>query len=550
VRAEVPSMAVYKSKDAFRVKQWCSDTYKGSTRHKKFFATKAEAEEYDATQTLSPVSKSGWDKIKVKSLVERYRDEIAPTLAGYKGDKDNTTYRLNYMLTHNPGKTLCGYSLSDLVGEVQAWEYIRARQKQTTNRGTKVTMRTISKERNILQRVFALAIKEWGYVGLTNPFHGLDLKGSKYKRTRRLEDGEYENLIETAQTTCHGLNKRYVVLAIDIAIETAMREQEVFNLQWKDIDFERRLITVNKSKMDYAQQSPGRKIVLPYRTLIDLVCLKSDIEYYEKREIKKTECIFPKTQDAIIQAFERVVERAGIKDLVYADLRREATSRWGDNEPALTVPQMKLMDGHAQSDNDINSTYNIPALKEIRDKLDRQFLGMTFEEKHSEALENGWRVYDIIKEIYWMPLPVFKTEKSVAILHHRMKNQKVDEKTKQGKKWKRMRFMAELQKLTGISMEQHVDMSEDEIRIYEEKKILIRKRMEAIPEEKKMEVFLKIYGDGPYPWDEEEKTPTLEHDADVDAEYQAIPEPVQSVDKISKQRLKPRDSNWKLEQGE
>jgi hypothetical protein len=32
-------MAVYKSKDPFRVKPWCCDTYKGSTRIRKYFAT-------------------------------------------------------------------------------------------------------------------------------------------------------------------------------------------------------------------------------------------------------------------------------------------------------------------------------------------------------------------------------------------------------------------------------------------------------------------------------------------------------------------------------
>jgi hypothetical protein len=32
-------MAVYNSKDPFRVKPWCADVYKGSTRVKRYFAT-------------------------------------------------------------------------------------------------------------------------------------------------------------------------------------------------------------------------------------------------------------------------------------------------------------------------------------------------------------------------------------------------------------------------------------------------------------------------------------------------------------------------------
>jgi integrase len=441
-------MVVSRDKDPFRVKPWRSDTYKGTTRHKRFFATKEEAEVYDAQQTLSPVSKSGWNKIKVKSLLERYRDEIVPTLAGYKKDnpeKDNTTYRLNYMINNNPGKKLSGYNLSDLVEQVQGWEYVRARQKQ-------VTMRTVSKERNILQRVFATAAKEWGYLGLPNPFGGMKLKGSKFKRTRRLEEGEYERLIEQCKK-CHGMNKRYVPLAIDIAVETAMREQEVFNLQWRDINFERRTIRVRKSKMDYTQDAPGRTIVLPYLTLCDLVGLKSDLEEVNT-EVKKTQRIFPMTQDALIQAFERVVESAGIEDLIYPDLRREATSRWGDKEPPLTVPQMKLMDGHAQSDNDINSTYNVPALKEIRRKLDIHVLGMMFEEKYKNALNQGMSVYEIVyrqHQHYWGDATVFSSKKEFDKFQRSLDDinkpsQPPSEEQKQTKEWKLHRYHMEIYK--------------------------------------------------------------------------------------------------------
>jgi integrase len=184
-----------------------------------------------------------------------------------------------------------------------------------------------------------------GYVGLTNPFSDMKIEGSKFKRDRRLEDGEYELLIQHSSSR-RGLNKRYVVLAIDIAIETGMREEEIVRLLWSDVNFERRTIKVRRSKMDYKKSTKGKIIVLPFSTMVDLVSLKEDIAYYDKIEVKQTDKIFPMTLNALITAFERVVEKAGIEDLNFRDLRREATSRWGDNEPALTEPQMKLMDGH------------------------------------------------------------------------------------------------------------------------------------------------------------------------------------------------------------
>jgi integrase len=545
-------MAVYKSKDAFRVKPWCSDTYKGSTRVKRYFESEREAKEYEATQTLSPVSKSGWNKIKVSSLVERYRDEITPTKPGYKKDNpkaDPETNRLNNLLNKKPGKVLCGYALSDLVEYVQAWEYIRARERQTTNRGTKLTPRTISRERNLLQDVFRIAKEEWGYAGLNNPFAGLKIKGSKFKRTRRLEFGEYEKLIEHSES-CHGLNKRYVALAIDIAIETAMREQEVLNLEWRDIDFDRRTITIRKSKMDYKQDVIGRRIVLPYHTMIDLVCLKEDIECYGDKGLSNTDRIFPMTQDALIQAFERTVERAGIKDLVYADLRREATSRWGDKEPSLTTSQMKLMDGHSQSDNDINTVYNIPALKEIRLKLDKQAMGMTFEEKYKVEIDNGWRVYDIIKEKYWfeMPVVIARTEMSAHKAMTKFLIEQEGRRDLEKENPDRFKFLTAISKFN----EKGIYNLEDE-----------KKQLDEITK-----IMKEVYGDGPYTFEQEAEKDRIRTEAyqtspkeneerkrtrkekinllvidtrrDTELRKTTTDEPV----KTTKIRPKPRDPNW------
>ena len=398
-------MVVRRSKDPFRVKAWYFDTYKGSTRVKRFFATETEAKEEEAKFIVSPVSKRGWDKIKVRFLLEKYRDEITPTKRGAV----NETYRLNYLLNNNPGKMLCGYSLSQLVERVQGWAYIRARQRQISIRGTPVTMRTISRERNLLQDVFRVAIEEWGYVGLTNPFFGLKLKGSKFKRTRRLEDGEYERLLEHSKT-CHGLNRSYMPLAIDIAIETGLREEEVFNLEWGHIDFDNRIIIVVKSKTDDGQVVPGRKIPLPFNTLVDLVCLKSTLEY-EGIEVKTTDRIFPMTQSALIQSFEKVVNRAEIEDLTYRDLRHEANSRWDDIEPALTLTQRKTMLGQMGSSGEINDVYSQSNLKIIRQKLDRQAIQMTFEEKFKDELLNGFSVHDIVKTSYWEPAIYFNSHK-------------------------------------------------------------------------------------------------------------------------------------------
>jgi integrase len=257
-------------------------------------------------------------------------------------------------------------------------------------RGAAITMRTISRERNLLQNVFEIAREQWGFSNLFNPFRGLKLQGSKFKRTRRLEEGEYQQLI-AACSKCQGLNKFYLPIGIDLAIETGMREQELFNLRWRDIDFRRRVIHIRKSKTDHLQQFAGRRIVLPWGAMRWLAMLKLS----EELEASASDRVFPMTQGAFMQAFDAAVKRAKLDDLEYRDLRREAASRWDELEPPLTKAQIRLMLGH--SDGDTTDIYISSELKEIRRKLDMQSTGTTFEEKYAPEIAEGLTMVDIIR---------------------------------------------------------------------------------------------------------------------------------------------------------
>jgi hypothetical protein len=80
---------------------------------------------------------------------------------------------------------------------------------------------------------------------------------------------------------------------------------------------------------------------------------------------------------------------------------REANSRWDDLEPALTLTQRKTLLGQMGASGEINDVYSNSTLKLIRERLDRQTLGMTFEERYKDLLIFGTSVYDIVKNEYW-----------------------------------------------------------------------------------------------------------------------------------------------------
>jgi integrase len=383
-------MAVSKSKDPGRKLPWRADWYQGPRRRQRYFLTKDEAENCEAAHKASirnrglPLTTKALERLTVGKLLERYRDEVTPAKPGAVLE----TYRINWLLREEPGKTLCGRSCA-FLDRSAAWDYINSRKRQQSMRGTPITMRTISRERNLLQNVFEIAREQWGFSSLVNPFRGLKLKGSKYKRTRRLEDGEYRQLIAACQN-CQGLNKFYLPIGIDLAIETGMREQEIFNLRWRDVDFRRRVIHIRKSKTDHLQQIAGRKIVLPWAAMRWLAMLKVSDELVAGASDR----IFPMTQGAFMQAFDAAMKRAKLEDLEYRDLRREAASRWDELEPPLTKAQIRLMLGH--SDGDTTDIYIASELKEIRRKLDLQSTGTTFEEKYAHEIAQGLTMVDII----------------------------------------------------------------------------------------------------------------------------------------------------------
>jgi integrase len=294
------------------------------------------------------------------------------------------------------------------VQPVDAWNYINGRKKQKSKRGGGlVTARTVSRERAILQDCFQIAKTQWGYSALENVFRGLKIKGAKFKRTRRLEEArgfagesamnEYDRIMEACRACRTKENKLYLPIAINMAIETGMRSQELFNLVWRDIDFAWRTIRIGKSKTDHVQETPGRVIVLPWMTMARLVYLLLDKDG-KRRKVRGEDRVFPMTQEALEQAFDRAKERAGVTDLQWKDFRREANTRWGESEPPLTDTQRKAMMGHLGSSVDINDVYSAPNLRAIREKLDRQFRGGTFEEQFAKKIKSGMSNFDIVAE--------------------------------------------------------------------------------------------------------------------------------------------------------
>lgn len=356
---------------------------KGHKTLSKVFQFKKDAERWGGEQDRSidlkgmPLIAKDLEKIIVGDIVRRYLDEV--TIHKKNVSEESVLKRL---LKH----PICKHSFATIERKhAQDWKNERLKATWIPHRSKgppkRVTARTVARDINSIRNVFSVASDEWGLTPIHgNPFSRPKIKGSKYRRKRRLLPGELPAIM-AAIDQCRGLNKIYVPLAIYLAIETAMREQEIFNLVWGDIDFEKRTIEIRKSKTDHEQETSGRTIVLSYWAEHHLRSLKQHFQSNNTR-LKLVYAddapVFVISQDAFSQSWDDVLNRANIKPdargerLIFRDLRREAGSRFDEAE--LTRRQNEMMMG--QNPGDTNSIYVVSELKRIQEKLDRYALQM------------------------------------------------------------------------------------------------------------------------------------------------------------------------------
>ena len=121
-----------------------------------------------------------------------------------------------------------------------------------------------------------------------------------------------------------------IIALLRFALETAMRRGELLALQWSDINLERQLLHIPKTKNGCPRTIP----LTPAATAILLSLGRT----------KETSFVFPITRSALAQCWRRLCRRAELKDVRFHDLRHEAISRFF--ELGLSLPEVALISGH------------------------------------------------------------------------------------------------------------------------------------------------------------------------------------------------------------
>jgi integrase len=166
------------------------------------------------------------------------------------------------------------------------------------------------------------------------------IMGSK-RRDRRLEPGEYEAFLQEATSGTRLHKKHWVYHAMEIAVESGMRQGEIHALKWSDVDYKKGIIQ-SMRKDRYGEKGKSlRKIPLLQGAREAL--LRAQDELGGDGSVFKIA-----SAASISDKFARMRERIGITDLRFHDLRHEAISRMF--ERGMTVEEVMPVSGHRTLD--------------------------------------------------------------------------------------------------------------------------------------------------------------------------------------------------------
>lgn len=221
---------------------WRAFVCKGGVRKSKVFSVKARAAAWAAQiETEIDAGQSGAIPDKTfGDLLERYRDEVSTTKRGERWERMRI-----------------GLTLRDEVARIKlALLDVRAIAGWRDRRLKAVSAASVRREWNLLSHACTVAMKEWKWLR-ENPMRDVRKPQQAKSRDRLASDDEVERILyclgymrDAAPVTASAR----VGAAVLFAIETAMRAGEIVALEWRDVNLERRFLTVRGGKTDAAKR--------------------------------------------------------------------------------------------------------------------------------------------------------------------------------------------------------------------------------------------------------------------------------------------------------
>lgn len=287
---------------------------KGQRNQSKTFSNRADAKAWAAIEEARIErgdviqDRSMLSRTTLADIILRYISDVSPAKRGAESE----ILRLKKITRDAIGEV----SLANLSScELAAYRDRRLRLVKSA---------TVHRELALMSHAIDVARREWGVTLANNPVKLIRKPSANASRERRLDPGEYRRIVDAAQST----RNPAVVVAIQLAIETALRRGELLGLHWENVDLQRRVADIPFTKTGVSRSIP----------------LTDKAVQLLENQSRKEGVVLSITGNALRKSWSRIVERAGIQDLRFHDLRHEGISRFF--EMGLSLPEVALISGH------------------------------------------------------------------------------------------------------------------------------------------------------------------------------------------------------------
>ncbi len=202
-----------------------------------------------------------------------------------------------------------------------------SRYKKDLDTAPRVSPATARGEIDLLSKLLGYAQKE---LGITlpngNPVLGVRKPGNSKGRERRLSPQERTALLEE----CGKSQNRWLRPAVELALETAMRQGELLALRWEHVD-----LRAGVAVLPMTKNGESRAVPLTKTAIATLKALP--------RSLKGV--VLPTDRMTLHKAYARACARAGCEDLTFHDLRHEALSTLAELGQ-FNVLELAAISGH------------------------------------------------------------------------------------------------------------------------------------------------------------------------------------------------------------
>lgn len=293
---------------------------KGYPSQSKTFPTKAEAAawaaavETDMRRGLYQNSSEA-ERTTLNNIIDEFVSSYAPAHYKQRADKKEA-WRFQCARLR---ESLGAYALAAIDQKLVA--------RYRDERLCVVAESTVRKELYMLSKLLRYTERERGItLPRGNPVEKIRKPVDSRGRDRRLTAREWEVL----QVECRKSRNPWLWPAVQLAVETAMRQGELLALRWEHVDLQRRVALLQETK-----NGEARAVPLSSRAVTALENLPRTV----------SGVVLPVRRLTLYSAFAAACKRAGIENLHFHDLRHEALSRLAETGK-LSVLELAAVSGH------------------------------------------------------------------------------------------------------------------------------------------------------------------------------------------------------------